>query len=91
MAPAHGAPGLALPPAASPAGTCPRLTGTAVMLRPWQSKDTGKMRFVGKAGNGWSNKGCLWGKKKKARYHSRLGSSVPPHPGFAISARVQAK
>lgn len=93
MAPACGAPGLALPLAASPTDACPLLTGMAVMLQPGQPKDAGEMRVLGKGGRGWSNKGCLWGKKRKkkrARHHSRWGSSVSPHPSFAISPRAQA-
>lgn len=42
-----------------------RADAAAVMLRLWRTKDAAEVRFVGKGGSGQTNKGCLWGKKKK--------------------------
>lgn len=52
----------------------------AVMLQPWQPKDTGEMRFLGKGGRGWSNKGCLWGKIKRSQTLFQVGEQCLSRP-----------
>lgn len=56
----------------------------AVML--WQSKDTGEMVFVGKAGSSWSNRGCLLFKHPPLQFSIQAARGSPLFgPGFEFS------